>query len=1826
MLLASYLFASSQQLSTRGTEFWMAFMENTSTTGLTISLHFSAFQASVVTISNPNTGYSQIVNVSAGGLVSTTIPLLQCYNTGSGIIANKALKITATTEITMYALNSMYASADGTVILPIQALGLNYRVISYKGRFASYPSEFCVVATKDTTIIKIVPTCNTADNNAKGVPYFVTLNKGQSYQVQSITDSSLTGSTVEVQNCKPVAVYGGSVCSNVPLSCDFCDHLYEQIYPINMWGKEFILVPTATRIKDRYIILADKSNTVVTINGVPNTLTNAGDTYEADIFTTTYVSTTKPVSIALFAEGQVCAGGSGDPMMMWVSPIEQGIDSIIFVAQNSAVIDSHFVNIVAKTSTLSSIRLNGINIGGLFSTVTANPVYSYIKKYISSGANTITSDSGFTAYAYGYGNYESYGYNVGSSVHDLNRFFTVNNYNNENFNSPATAKKFCKNSNLTFYGNSGSYTPLFWHWKFNNDTASTQNVTKTFPDTGLVHVLMITSWVGTNLCSPNDTTLDTASMYIRIIGPRVTILTPDTVVCRGGSFQVNVSFVDDSTISWQANSDLSCTQCIKPVITPTSSGWYKATTSGNLLGCVATDSFYVHVIDTIQMSISGDTLICAGQKLPLRVTILNQDTATDYIYKLYRNSIFLRQDTLGFFEEVLDSTKTFVIKVSNGCNEVSSIPVTGFVRTPLRVQFTDSFLICRNSNNSFAFKASGGDSTYSIYLLQNNSIVDSINNAIPNTNYNFTFAPNPAFTYRILLKDGCTILNDTPTIHFKYRTALNFTHSPDTMICIKQTQIRVTPFGGDSTYSFYLIKNNLVVDSILNTTIGNTYFFNISPLTSTSYKLLLVDGCASINDTQSVTIQVRNPLGFTISSAPVICLGQFLNMVVTPIGGDSTYSIYLLNNNLVIDSIKNAAINTSYSFNPKPTLTSNYKIVLTDGCTFLNDTQTIPFSFRAPLSFTHTPDTMICIKQFQIRVTPFGGDSSYTFYLLKNNLIVDSIQNTILGNNYYFNVSPTSNTTYRVVLKDGCTLANDTQTVTLLVRNPLSFTHSPDTTICQNQIQIRVTAYGGDSVYTLYLAKNNLIIDSILNATTGNNYFFTVAPLTNTTYKIILTDGCTLLNDTQLVTILVRSPLSLSHSPDTTICIKPFALRVSPSGGSGPYTIYLLSNNIVIDSIENTILGSTYYFNQSPIVSTTYKVVLKDGCTLINDSQTVQVMVRNPLRLSVTNSPIICRGQKLNIGITPYGGDSTYTLYLLNNNVIVDSIKNALHGVGYAFNPLPSLTSNYSIVLVDGCTLMNDTQSVTFSFRNALSFTHSPNQILCIGQRYDIQVTPYGGDSTYTFYLLKNNILVDSLINTTIGNNYFFTVSPLSTSQYKIVLKDGCTALNDSQVISVVVRNAVKLNIAKDTIICRGQTVAIAVIPSGGDSTYTLYLFQGATLIDSIKNATNGISYKFNVSPTIKTIYKVLLKDGCTTLNDSGYITIDLYTAVTVKATTSKIKICFKDKTTLTATATGGLPNATFSFVWNNGGGNTGTTIVSPPISSWFLVRASDGCSNPAYDSVYVEVEPLPIVGFVADNTSGCEPFTVQFTNNSSTLSNSNYLWKFGDGTTDNSQTPASHTFVKPGNYKVVLMVSSPFGCVDSSVQNNYITVNPNPQITLKIDPKKVKANNGKISFITSFKFTDEYDFYFGDGNSVLLEPFSKNLFAHIYTDTGYYIVKLVAYNSFGCTTQRSDTLFVEDYYTVFVPNAFSPNNKDGINDFFRPVSSFTKRYDMVIYDRWGNFVYSETCQGKWNACKGWDGTLNSKPVLEDNYIYEITLYEEDGQRHYVKGTVLVLR
>ena len=89
----------------------------------------------------------------------------------------------------------------------------------------------------------------------------------------------------------------------------------------------------------------------------------------------------------------------------------------------------------------------------------------------------------------------------------------------------------------------------------------------------------------------------------------------------------------------------------------------------------------------------------------------------------------------------------------------------------------------------------------------------------------------------------------------------------------------------------------------------------------------------------------------------------------------------------------------------------------------------------------------------------------------------------------------------------------------------------------------------------------------------------------------------------------------------------------------------------------------------------------------------------------------------------------------------------------------------------------------------------------------------------------------------------------------------------------------------------------------------------------------------------------------------------------------------------------------------------------------------------------------------------------------------------------------------------------------------------------------------------------------------------------------------------------------------LYVPNAFTPDH-DGKNDVFKAMLfGDIKKYDLIIYNRWGNEVFRTK-----DPNRGWDGTFKGTESLTAVFVW-ICTYQLDGEPVKVeKGTVTLIR
>ena len=214
--------------------------------------------------------------------------------------------------------------------------------------------------------------------------------------------------------------------------------------------------------------------------------------------------------------------------------------------------------------------------------------------------------------------------------------------------------------------------------------------------------------------------------------------------------------------------------------------------------------------------------------------------------------------------------------------------------------------------------------------------------------------------------------------------------------------------------------------------------------------------------------------------------------------------------------------------------------------------------------------------------------------------------------------------------------------------------------------------------------------------------------------------------------------------------------------------------------------------------------------------------------------------------------------------------------------------------------------------------------------------------------------------------------------------------------------------------------------------------------------------------------------------------------------------------------ATGAGP---LKFDWKFGNGATSnadslTYTYNTPgnYTIQLIATATTGCADTA--STNVSVLETPIAKFSINDTTQCLTNNKFILSNNSSFSTSglSYLWKFGDDSTSTDLAP-THTYAKPGNYTIKLIVTATNGTKDSANIDVvvYAFIKPNFSVTV-VDP--CFANNRVKLFITNKNQMQGYTFSWnmGDGNI-----FNGDSTTYSYKKYGTYSIKLIAKNSYGC-------------------------------------------------------------------------------------------------------------
>lgn len=491
-------------------------------------------------------------------------------------------------EVGVQVYNLVSGSNSGTSILPKSLLenGQEYILHGWPGRGTSQAAQAVIVAM-DTgrTFLEITPSNSLYTGQAQGVTLYDTLKQGQSFMIMAFDTFDLSGTRILVTNsCKKVAVFSGARCARVLNAnpCSSCDAVFEQVFPKSYAAKSFIAGPMVVDTIYQISVVPVANNTNVKINGVTVGNYSPYNPYKKQIKSSkpVWIETDKPAQVMLINNSAGCNGAQaskGDPSLTYISPVGQGIKNAYFATQTNPKATDHYLLVYTRRQSMpGNIKLNGsafVPISGWKSSIFSGQTIWYAYTTLLSGSNyTLTSsDTGFWAYLYGYGDNESYGVCLAAN---LNNYFADFSMSKE---------QVCGlNQGVNFTANGDSVNQISWNFG-DGGSANGTNVSHIYTKAGRYQVKMINSRAG-NFCGA-----DTVKKVIEVFAQPAITLDKDTHPCLGNPLRLELANNARYNFKWEDNTsgNIHLVFADKTVVL--------TTTDTN--GCVKTDSMVVKFKD-----------------------------------------------------------------------------------------------------------------------------------------------------------------------------------------------------------------------------------------------------------------------------------------------------------------------------------------------------------------------------------------------------------------------------------------------------------------------------------------------------------------------------------------------------------------------------------------------------------------------------------------------------------------------------------------------------------------------------------------------------------------------------------------------------------------------------------------------------------------------------------------------------------------------------------------------------------------------------------------------------------------------------------------------------------------------------------------------------------------------------------------------------------------------------------------------------------------------------------------------------------------------------
>lgn len=966
-----------------------------------------------------------------------------------------------------------------------------------------------------------------------------------------------------------------------------------------------------------------------------------------------------------------------------------------------------------------------------------------------------------------------------------------------------------------------------------------------------------------------------------------------------------------------------------------------------------------------------------------------------------------------------------------------------------------------------------------------------------------------------------------------------------------------------------------------------------------SYSITATDA-NSCTVTGTATITEPAALNIPVTVVDVACFGGNGSATANYNGGTAPYNY----------TWSNGAPNQQ-TINPPA---GSYTITATDAG---NCIQTGSFTVNQPTQLTaqiqHTDVACFGASTGSVTVTPAGGTGpNYTYTWSPNVSSTNSASNVAAG-------------TYNVTVNDQNSCSVTVSATVLQPASALSAAPVTNNITCNgaNNGKVVLNTAGGTTPYSFNWNPNVSTLDSAVN-------------LIANTYNVTITDAnsCTL---TQTATVTEPTALSLTQAQTNLTCYHDNSgtASITVAGGTGAYS-YVWNPNVSTNASATSLAagnynvtasdanlctitatftltepagvsmqiqkvdvncfgdatgsititasggaGPNYTYAWSPNVSTTnsatsltagsYTITVTDQMNCPLDTTVAIAQPAAALAATVTTKDITCFGSgngKVVLDVT--GGTTAYSFTWSPNVSTVDSALNLNAGT-------------YDVTVTDskGCTI---TQNANVNEPTALALTQTQTDLTC----YQVNtgtatVNVTGGTGSYTYAWSPNVSTGNSANNLAAGA---YTVTSSDANLCTITASFTITQPAQLQVTETHTNNS-----------CAGNANgAVTLTANGGTPGYT---YNWSPNVSSSNTANSLAAGTYN--------YTVADQNNCS-VTQAVQITEPAPVVLTVNATNIS---CFgANDGTLTGTTTGGTSpfNYTATIGGNSQSNAGGQFNAMGPGTYIIVVSDANSCADTTSASI---AEPAQIASSVSPTNTSCFGYSDGQVIVTATGGAGGFTYQFSNGA---QNTGGTITGLPSGTYDVTITDAN--GCSITGSGE----VNQPPAVTVTIVPDTATVDMGEeltLSTINNQSGTLAYTWSPASGLSC------SDCDAPVFNGSTGAVYVLTVTNSNGCTGTAQTSIAIVPDYTLFLPNAFTPNG-DGTNDLWEMFGkkSSMKQVRIMVFNRIGEKVFESN-----DINFGWDGSYKGAPAPAGVYTYvaAIVWLNNHSDNHY-KGSITLIR